>query len=729
MDNMIFKPFFTFIIRTPNRSFDFLQQKLEKKLLDIHVQEAIYLASPVLYQELKKLLHGEIKSTKEQERIRYSLNRYLSRMATRCTPFGLFAGCAIGNIGNTTTRLDMYFLCTLSQILSRIPEIKQKIKYYPNTSLYPIGQTYRYIEYKYVRNQRRHFISSIKKSKYLSHILKMAENGVSIRELTDYLVKENFDIEIVIQFINELIDYQVIESELTPSVTGEDYFEKIIRILESINLNNELFSFVQEIKQYINQLDTVFEATISIYQKIIDIIKKFNIDYEERFLFQVDMIRAVSQATLGKEVMDELYDAIHFLNKITPNGANATFNKFKEDFQKRYEDKEMPLAEVLDPELGIGYPSLQQTGDVSPLVDDFAIPVAMGNPTFQTTYFQSVIHKKLLECLRQNRQEIIFTDEDVKDLPANWNDLPPTIYAMFQIISTSSSNLSLRLKSCGGSCAANLLGRFAHADKDILQLVNEITQREQELIPNAIIAEIAHLPENRVGNILARPHIRDYEIVYMAHSDLSKKQILYITDLYLSIRQGRLYLRSKKLNKEIIPRLITAHNFQNNTMPVYRFLCDLQTQGLRNGLFFNWGYLANELEFIPRVKYKNTILSPAIWKVKIDDIKQLFSINEENLLIAQINQWRAKVNLPQYVLLMDGDNELFVNWKDKNSIQTLFSIIKNRAMIQFSEFLFDPETAEVEIKTNSTANQQFADNSKIEIEIEVTIVEKDTIKL
>lgn len=61
------------------------------------------------------------------------------------------------------------------------------------------------------------------------------------------------------------------------------------------------------------------------------------------------------------------------------------------------------------------------------------------------------------------------------------------------------------LRSTGGSSATNLLGRFAHTDQQIYNLVSSIAEREQELNPTVIIAEIVHLPENRTGNILQRP--------------------------------------------------------------------------------------------------------------------------------------------------------------------------------------------------------------------------------
>jgi lantibiotic biosynthesis protein len=82
------------------------------------------------------------------------------RMSSRSTPFGLFAGCSICQIGGSTqialptvneykrhTRLDMNYLCALAKDLAQHSVIKEKIKYFPNSSIYAFGEQLRYVEY------------------------------------------------------------------------------------------------------------------------------------------------------------------------------------------------------------------------------------------------------------------------------------------------------------------------------------------------------------------------------------------------------------------------------------------------------------------------------------------------------------------------------------------------------------------------------------------------------
>ncbi len=716
----MYHPFNLFITRTPFSPFGSLEEELfNTKILDLQIQEAIYIASPVLYTELQKYITGMITTREEKLRIELALYRYISRMSSRCTPFGLFAGYSIGHIieektdillgnFNRHTRLDMYFLYTLAQELSKRPDIKEKIKYYPNTTLYTIGKKYRYIEYQYINSKRIHRIASVTRSAYLDTILKMAKEGIKISELLIYLINETGEQENILEFIEELIDSQIIISELNPSVTGDSFFMRIIRILEELNIHGSLVSSLKEIQDQLRLLDLSQRGNIELYQSIIQNINEINIPYEEKYLFQVDMVKNAVKATLGKDIINELQSAMIFLNKITYKNKDETLSQFQQTFYNRYEDREVSLMEALDPEIGIGYPANKNFKNDSPFLENFSLPNRTEQMTnFQPDPFLSILFKKTMEVSRQNKNEIIFNDEDVKNFNTYWDDLPPTTFSMFEIIKSDSDNSIIRLHGFYGSSGAKLLTRFAHMDENIISFVNEITAKEQELMPpNVLLAEIAHLPDSRVGNVLSRPHIRDYEILYLANSDLPEKRLIYTSDLFLSIRQGRIYLRSKKLNKEIIPRLTNAHNYKNNSMPVYQFLCDMQIQQRRGNLYFNWGYLNNELSFFPRVRYKNTILSPAIWKVKTTKMKHLFMIKEDNKLLTETKKWQKEYPLPQKVLLSDGDHELLVDWENVRNIRALFSIINNREIIVLTEFLYEPKNSVVRDENgNSYSNE------------------------
>lgn len=417
------------------------------------------------------------------------------------------------------------------------------------------------------------------------------------------------------------------------------------------------------------------------------------------------MVKNLSQSILGEKVIVELKSTMEFLNKLTPLRQNEVLKKFQEDFFYRYEEREVPLMEVLDPELGLGYPSKSMDGDEAPLIEELELPFlknTLGNASMSS--LEILLLGKMVETLTNGGKEIVLIDKDIDGNP-NWDDLPSTMYTMFNMIRSEKNGLLIQANFFSGSCGAILLSRFAHVDERIKEFVKKIACKEQQLSPDSILAELVYLPESRTGNILMRPHIREYELAYMSDSDLPKDKMLYVSDLLLSVRNGKLHLRSKRLNKEIVPRLTNAHNFRNHSMPVYRFLCDMQHPYGRNSLFFNWGILEKQLPFRPRVRYKNTILSLASWNIKVVDIKYLFKIADEALLLDEIIRWRTQISLPVYVVMPDGDNELFIDWGDLVSVKSLFTIIKHRDIISLKEFIFEPENAVVKGENGVYVNE------------------------
>ncbi|MCP4218435.1 MAG: hypothetical protein GY765_27615, partial [bacterium] len=198
---------------------------------------------------------------------------------------------------------------------------------------------------------------------------------------------------------------------------------------------------------------------------------------------------------------------------------------------------------------------------------------------------------------------------------------------------------------------------------------------------------------------------RQHEIPYLAKSAVPPEDQIKLEDLMVSVKNNRVILRSKRFNKEVVPRLTNAHNYSYNALPVYQFLADLQTQGLRSGIGFNWGALANEHQFQPRVTYKNLILYPATWNIKKEDLEDFAKIKDDDKLVQAVQEWRKKLKMPAFIALADSDNKLFINLDNALCIRTLFSVIKNRGGFQLVEFLFDPKEAVVKSKDDVFTNE------------------------
>lgn len=719
-----YRNFSSFVLRSPLFSLDFIlkltsgktitEEELLKVCQQPEIFEALFLASPDLHAQLKARLDGSLTDGKKVSRLHYALMRYLLRMCTRPTPFGLFAGFCVGNWDKGTrvelppqekysrhTRLDMNYLCALAQDLAKHPDIKGKIKYYPNSSIYPVGEQLRYVEYRYRNTRRTHHIVAVDRSDYLEAVLNAAAKGAYLFDLAKLLESPEDDISLeeATEFIDELIESQLLVNDLEPAITGPEFLDQILAVLETVDGIDTIKQVVKNIKNTLEEVDnSKIGTTVDYYEKIGKMLEPLGTGYEIKFLFQTDMVKPLEDqpCKLDWHIARDSLMGLEVFNKLTPRGSTTNLEQFRDAFFERYETLEVQLLQALDTEAGVGY---RQTGaaagDIAPLVDDLAIPGGEGETVQEIKWHRvtKLMFDKYQDALRKDLYEVELTDKDLEPFKPEWNDLPDTLAAMVQVVENAdpadeNSRAKIMMGGLGGSSAGNLLGRFCHADEPTDTFVREITAKEGELNPDAILAEIIHLPESRVGNVLLRPVLRDYEIPYLAKPAVTEEFQVKLEDLMVSVKNNRVVLRSKKLNKEIIPHLTNAHNFSFNSLPIYHFLADLQTQGLRGSVGFNWGPFANDYEFLPRVTYKNLIFSSATWNITQDEFKDFLKIKDDNELIDAITQWREKKKMPALVLLVDSDNKLFINLDNALCIRTLFSITKKRPGFQLSEFLY-----------------------------------------
>ncbi len=704
------------IVRTPSLPFydDISEQFLKEFLDNATFAEALYLASPILFQEAMNWKDGKVSDPKKLQKIPTSLGKYYLRMSSRCTPFGLFAGCGVVEWGEESdlllssniqrkTRLDMHFAGALAQKLAEISEIKNTLKFYPNSSFYRVGEELRYIEYSYVDGQRKHQISAITWSEYIQLVLDLCKFGKAIHEIVPALLDDDISEQDAIGFIEELIDSQLLVSELEPAITGEEFTSQIKNTLSN---HTNISDLLNKIEAQLNKIDTKNDNEFLVYQQVVELIKGFGIPYEEGKLFQTDLVKLFNKNQLDSSYQIALNEIHQLFQKIALNSENQKLIDFKSNFFERYETKELPILIALDTEVGIGYGNLGKSKN-TPIAEGLIFPETISKTlNFTQNLFQQYLFNLYLEAYKNDDYQVELKGEELSTFAVNNVKTSPSNSIMFRI--TGNENLPLHLEGISGSSATNLLGRFAHADKKVLDIIQNIAEQEQLQNPNVIFAEIVHLPENRVGNILLHPPFRAYEIPYLAKSSLPLENQISLDDLYVSVdlQQDKVVLRSKRLNKEIIPRLSNAHNFTLNSLPLYNFLCDIQTQNLQNNFDLGWIDIAPQSVFSPRLIYKNVIISLATWRFKKDDLFDLIACKSDSLL-EKLKQFIIKWKLPKRFVLADFDNELLVNSENLLNVQIWIDSIKNRDKIELKEFLYEEESSQVKNELLQGFTNQF----------------------
>lgn len=700
--NIHYSTFGKFIIRLPHYPLQYLfslldnPAELKEKMSDSTVREAIFLASPVLDREIQKYIDGKIKSNKEIRRIENSFLKYFTRLCSRCTPYGTFSTCSCGTIGNDTLlsvnedikrhiQFDTYFLSELVRYVSNMPEVRKLLRFYTNTTIYSVGEKYRYIEFKLQKNRHLHQISSVTKNKYLNTILAKAVNGIKYDDIINILVALEIEKQDAIEYVEELIQNQLLQAELELNLNENgfsnqlaDFFENRDFVQSDANKAKDFFITAKGIFEYISEKDDV-NNHLNSYKLLIERTKEFPFSVEENCVLHVDSeLKQSDRISLGNDVIQDLNNIIMFFCNTYSLQPDRRLNKFANAFYEKYEEKEVPLLVALDPDMGIGYPPKHGHSDKTPWLSSLNIPHTQRINTYVSV--DITLLKKLLEMKRAGGNEIVFENND-KNIQENVNILPDVLFCMFKLMKGKNSNLIVEPSI--GISATKLIGRFSYMNNNIRNLFQDIAHKEQESTKDAVCAEIKHIPSSRIGNINNTTHVWEYEILLLTGSEIPNNNKIPISDLMLSYKNGKLVLRSHKLNKQILPVLSNAHNFNLDTQPVYKFLCDLQYQHKPESLYFSWGNLRQVLDDFPRVRYKNCILSLAFWVIKKSDISEICKN------VNAISEIRKKRNIPRYVYLADGDNTLFVDFDSKESTDAFVSTIKDRQEIVVKETLLD----------------------------------------
>ncbi|MDP1832071.1 MAG: lantibiotic dehydratase [Geothrix sp.] len=669
------------------------------------VREALALASPDLASRLGAWLDGSL-DTPAAQNVERALLKYLSRMSSRSTPFGLFAGVSMGAWGSAShlsvgpwlacrkaMRLDWGVLEALVDRLEREPEVRALMIYRPNTSLYARGGWYRYLERReQAKGQgRTYHLEAVEATPHLDFVLRQAEGGARLGDLATSLADH---MKVAPQearsYLDQIMDAQVLCGDLQPPLTSPDPLGQVITALQADPVTapraEPLVALDRELKTLQGApLGSHPEGYGSRWAPLAGL----GISADTRDVLQADLFRPSPDLALSAAVRRALEEGAETLRRLTPVPAESPLDRFRAAFQERYGTRWMPLLEVLDEESGLGFDGGAPLD--SPLLEGLSFPSSP--PQRPLSHREKYLLKQLPRW--QGSLPWALTDADVAALAHP--DPPPFPQAFAALASLEASSLAALdrgdfhfwMEHFSGPTAARWLGRFASGDPALKAALQGHLRKEESLRPEAVFAEVVHVPEGRAGNVLARPALRDYEIPFLATPGVAPDHTILPSDLQLTVRGDRVVLASTRLGREVIPRLSSAHNFARGPV-VYRFLAHLQDQDGRPG-GWSWGALA-EQPFLPRVTRGRHLLSKARWRLDASELKAAMTGSREGAWGA-FQALRASRGLPRFVVLTDADNGLLVDLDQVLWVETLHHLVSGRSTFTLTECFPDPGQA------------------------------------
>ena len=726
---MSFEPSGFFVLRAPLLSIDAWQRwgddadlEGQRAFIRAHlerpeIREALALASRSLQDSLASWTRDP--DSEGGQKVERALVRYLSRMSTRPTPFGLFAGCGVGELGDRTevrvpslaahrrhTRLDNDYLVQLTEDLLRRPSVRQHVRYRPNNSLCEHGEQLRYVEPQRAGQDRTYSLVVLESNEFVSIAVERARDGATASEIARALVASDpeVDLEEASGFVDSLIDSHILISDLEPAVTGREPIHELIDALAEIPGVDAEKSALLRVRQILAGIDEIrpFRPQDDAYAEIERELETTGTSADRQHLLQVDMQLGLGQATLHERIVPELVRAATFVMQYCPQPGDVYMSEFCRRFEQRYERAEVPLLEVLDEDSGIGFGQLTAEGnDPEPMLA--GVNLARGRKQAIGRVwgaFEEVLLRKL-EAMVPGQIEIELSIEDFAHAPPEAVDLPDACALNVTVAAQSAAAIDAGdyravLHLVDGPSAVNWLGRFCHGDPTMKAHVERALRQEEALRPDAVFAEIVHLPEGRTGNVLHRPVLREYEIPVLSRSGADAEHQLPPEDLLVTVWDGRVVLKSKRLGKEVIPRLCSAHAFPNPTnIGLYRFLGFLQTGGLPMRTSWTWGALDPQRSFVPRVVMGRVVLSLARWALKSHMLAPLYAATRAERWEA-MQELRRRLDLPRHVSILRGDNVMPIDLENRLSVESAIWLLKREPVANLVEVYPPPAETWVE---------------------------------
>ncbi|MEN0054281.1 MAG: lantibiotic dehydratase [Mucilaginibacter sp.] len=665
------------MVRSPYYSFiDYNINRLPQLLADPLFQRAIYLASPELFSLLED---KEFNADALNDKQRLTILKYINRMYYRPTPFGGFSSFSAATWRAPANVLVLDDLKAASLRLNWDQEIVLKLaepifsqnlkntQLQINPTLYHVLNEYRFIttDIDFTLKKLRFNLEAIDKDELLDIIIDALRQKATLSVLVECII--NFtgwsaaDAE---DYIHALFELQVIKADNYPHTSGYDYLTGLSQRYPDLlpgGLINQLS---------LNNLENKLDDICKMAQQMNHYLVANNLTRPKHF-FYANTSRPVRAGGVPIHYQQKINDTLNALYRVLPVPQSAKLRKFTEEFTKRYDLREVPLLQVLDPETGIDYAGLAARYTKDPLLDSLSFKSLEPAVKLEWTALHRLLLKRWVSPRVASEGIVLSTD----DLQADGNDqlpLAPSFAVFFRGLGKQ-----LLLESAGGVTAIAIIGRFTCLSNEFFDIAKSMISLEQAANPTVVFADIAQLGDIHVDNINRRASLYEHEIVINGGSDLPEEQQLPLSDLWLSCRNGQLVLRSHRLNKRIIPRLASAYNYNHHDLAAFRFLCDLQYQGVQSNLAFDLEQFFPGLKEYPRVTLGDVIISVAKWYLNEADLK----------LPEQIDQLIHERGLPRYVALAQADQQLVFDLHSQDEKLFLLNCIRGAKNIQLQEYL------------------------------------------
>jgi thiopeptide-type bacteriocin biosynthesis protein len=667
------------VVRAPLLPVDaFPTGGVDPDRLDEEVRTALAVATPTLSDALDPGTPAA-----RRAKVDRAVLRYLIRMSTRPTPFGLFAGVGLGRWDATTTlqigagprprrtRPDMAWLLRLVHALEAEPEVRRKLRVVANPAALQRAGRVLLAERAAIAGNGVAPAVSVRATGVVRRALHEARTPLPWRRLASCLQQrtEGATTAQVERLLDQLWEQTLLLTDLRPPLTVADPAAWVVQhvpdVPAAVAARRGLEAIVERAGTWDagSGGDDDFRALVAAAAEIAPF---------DRSPFHVDTALPLDGAGVSPLVAEEAARAALALLRMTPAPAGPPhLAAYRRRFEHRYgPEREVPLLELLDPDLGLGPLPLSAPSSPTP------------GPGAGGAAGRSQFLVDLAVGALRDRVRVVTLDDDGLDrlgpLPKP-DALPPSLDLVVAVAAASSAAVDagdFRLvvaPAVGAMAAGRTLGRFADVVPGATEALSRLSRAEEDARPGPVRAELVYQPRStRMGNVTVRPNVRTLELPIGVSSGREPESTIGADELLVGVRSGRFVLRWTRTDQEV--EVTSTHMLNPQRAPALaRFLSEVGRDGVASLHGFSWGP-ASTFPFLPRVELGRVVLCPARWRLRPVDVPGPV-LGDLGRFRCWLDQWRERWDAPRRVQVGTADSRLLLDLADDDHVGELHHLV------------------------------------------------------
>lgn len=630
---------------------------------------AIADASPVLFRRLEKVCR-EGAQGRELVRVARSCARYVLRSQGRATPFGLFAGIApldfvdavTGDIGQEHHPVARVNGAWISAAVARLERSSTHfaagLRLVAN-DLAALTSDHVELAHQPQPGTDRTGDTVVRRTPAVAVALEQARTPIVRRHLERALTRlfPGHD-EAARTMVDELVAQRFLLTCLHPPMDLPDPLNHIITEARAAGADRdpkarEIVAQLDQVRQALRRHDQVEPGTPRrrartharhALARVAEAAPEVSVD-----------LRLDSTLTLPRAVAWHAQGAASVLARLNPSPQGSPIWR---DYHQRVCERYgvgalVPVAELLDPDRGLGYPATFSTSRLPPPPKP---PVSERDATMMDLAQRAVL---------DGSGEVVLDESTVRQLDTAPDVVLPHTELRVQVLASTRRALNEGdfdllvegVSRAAGSTTGRVLDLLSPHEQQSLTtpLRNLPTVR-----PEAISAQLSCPSASVIGDRVSRtPRVLDTRLaVGQHHLHQPGVDALYVEDLAVMADARHLHLMSISRARPVEPVVLSAIELTRNSHPLMRFLAEVATARIAITVPFTWG-AAERLPFLPRVRWQRCVLAPARWRLSARDLPGAQAPTTQ--WEAALDRWRTTYAVPTRLRFGTGDQLLRVD--------------------------------------------------------------------